>query len=48
MTDCTKPFSVKKGDEIRLVVNYDSHPKWQSHGMDQEGMGFMYFTFIPA
>jgi hypothetical protein len=49
MTDCTTPFAVKKGDQIRLVVNYDevSHPKRQSHGMDQEEMGFMYFTFIP-
>jgi hypothetical protein len=38
MTDCTEPFKVKKGDVIRLIVNYDeiAHPKRESHGVEQE------------
>jgi hypothetical protein len=50
MTDCTETFTVKKGDKIQLVVNYDeiAHPKRESHGEEQEEMGWMYFTFIPA
>lgn len=38
MTDCTEPFKVKKGDVIRLIVNYDeiAHPKRDSHGEEQE------------
>ena|ERR1700744_4582124 len=50
MTDCTTPFEVKRGDQLRLVVNYDeiSHPKRQSQDFEAEEMGFMYFTFIPA
>jgi hypothetical protein len=50
MTDCTDRFTVKRGDEIRLVVNYDevAHPKRDSHGEEQEEMGFMYLTFVPA
>jgi hypothetical protein len=50
MTDCTAPYAVKRGDLIRLVVNYDeiAHPKRDSHGEEQEEMGFMYLTYIPS
>jgi hypothetical protein len=38
MTDCTEAFKVKRGDVIKLVVNYDeiAHPKRESHGEEQE------------
>jgi hypothetical protein len=49
MTDCEKPFAVKKGDQIKLLVNYNetAHPPRESHGATQEEMGFVFFTFVP-
>jgi hypothetical protein len=50
MTDCEKTFEVKKGDNIKMVVNYDeiAHPVRESVGQEQEEMGFVFFTFVPA
>jgi len=50
MTDCENPFSVKKGDQLKLVVNYDevAHPARESHGQEQEEMGMVFFTFVPS
>ena len=50
MTDCERPFTVKKGDNIKLVVNYDesAHPARESHGQEQEEMGMVFFTFVPS